>query len=87
RKQMKSMHPQRPLIKNLSNPEYHNIILNGKANLAERFADIDAKLVQEEMKKEREVAMKYHKGMGKVFKIPRLPEKLFSKLSKNKLAA
>ena len=75
------------LIKNLNNYEYLNIILNVKANLAQRFADIDAKLVQEEMKKEREVAMKYHKGMGEVFKIPRLPEKLFGKLSKDKLVA
>jgi len=87
RKQMHCVHPQRPLIKNLTNPEYLNIILNGKENLAERFADIDAKLVQDEMKKEREVARKYHKGMSKVFKILDLPKKLFPKLTDNKLAA
>ncbi len=86
-KQIKSMHPQRPLIKNLNNPDYQRIILNGKANLAERFADIDAKIVQEEMKKEREVARKYHKGMGNVFKILRLPEKLFEKSAETRVAA
>jgi len=87
RKEMKSMHPQRPLIKNLKNAGYLNIILNGKANLAERFADIDARLVQEEMKKEREIARKYHKGMAKIFRIPLLPEKLGIESTKKCLAA
>jgi len=87
RKQMRSMHPQRPLVKNLENPDYLKIILNGKASLTDRFADIDAKLVQEEMKKEREVAQKYHKGMSKVFKIPNLPAILNRKSANGALAA
>jgi len=86
-KQMKSMHPQRPLVKNLKNPDYLKIILNGKATLTERFAQIDAKLVQEEMKKDREIAKKYHKGMVKLFKIRRFPEKLFVNSSNHQLAA
>jgi hypothetical protein len=32
---------QTPLIKNLENPQYMEIILNGKVTLAERFAEID----------------------------------------------
>lgn len=86
-KQIKSMHPQIPLIKNLNNPEYLKIILNGKEKLAERFEVIDVKLVQEEMKKEHEVARKYHKGMARIFKISQLPDKLFNKPSKPRLAA
>ena len=38
-----------PLVQNLGNSEYQKIILNGSANLAERFSQIDAQLVQEEM--------------------------------------
>ena len=30
-----------PLIKNLTNPEYVRVLLNGRASLAERFADMD----------------------------------------------
>jgi len=38
-----------PLVQNLGNSEYQKIILNGSENLAERFSQIDAQLVQEEM--------------------------------------
>lgn len=38
-----------PLVQNLKNCEYMNIILNGCANLAGRFSQIDAYLVQIEM--------------------------------------
>lgn len=38
-----------PLVQNLKNGEYMDIILNGCANLAERFAQVDAFLVQKEM--------------------------------------
>jgi hypothetical protein len=38
-----------PLVQNLKNSEYMGIILNGCSSLAERFAQIDAHLVQKEM--------------------------------------
>ena len=40
-KTLKTMMAQTPLVKNLDNPQYMEIILNGKASLAERFAEID----------------------------------------------
>jgi hypothetical protein len=40
-----------PLVKNLSNPEYVKIILNGHNALEGRFTEIDEKLVRQEMKK------------------------------------
>ena len=43
-----------PYVKNLGNAEYEKVILNGKANLAERFAEIDCKQVQIAMKKHHE---------------------------------
>ena len=38
-----------PLVKNLSNAEYVTIILDGHANLADRFADIDVKLARQKL--------------------------------------
>ena len=53
-KTLKTMLADTPLVKNLDNPEYLKIILNGKATLEERFAEIDAKIVREELKKSEE---------------------------------
>ena len=39
-----------PLVKNLKNPEYMRILLDGKSSLEELFADIDAKEVRKELK-------------------------------------
>ena len=38
-----------PLVQNLKNSDYIEILLNGCSSLAERFAKIDAHLIQEEM--------------------------------------
>ncbi|MEA1866824.1 MAG: hypothetical protein U9N19_01785 [Thermodesulfobacteriota bacterium] len=38
-----------PLVQNLKNSEYMEIILNGCSSLAERFSQIDTHLVQKEM--------------------------------------
>lgn len=49
---LKSILAQTPLIKNLENEEYLRIILNGKERLEERFAEIDGKLVRQELLKD-----------------------------------
>ena len=38
-----------PLVKNLDNPEYMDIILNGKKSLEETFAEISQKEVMKKM--------------------------------------
>ena len=48
---IKAMLADTPLVKNLSNPEYVEIILNGHDTLEDRFAEIDKELVREQMKK------------------------------------
>ena len=50
-KMLKAILVDTPLVQNLKNAEYMKIILNGSPNLAERFSQIDAHLVQEEMVK------------------------------------
>ena len=73
-KVIKAMLADTPLVKNLSNPEYMKIILNGHNTLEERFAEIDEKLVREEMKRSED-----HKGisarMKKVLRKPNLPSR------------
>jgi len=49
-KVLKSALADTPLVQNLNNSKYIEIILNGCQNLEERFSQIDAHLVQEEMK-------------------------------------
>jgi hypothetical protein len=79
-KVIKAMLADTPLVKNLSNPEYVKIILNGHNTLEDRFAEIDEKLVRQEMKKSED-----HQGisarMKKVLRKPNLPS-LLAKMSK-----
>ncbi len=53
-KSFKAILADTPLIQNLSNPQYMNILLKGKSSLVERFAQIDAALVRQEMEKHPE---------------------------------
>ena len=69
-----------PLVKNLSNPEYVKIIIDGHDTLEGRFAEIDEKLVRYEMKKSgshRVISAK----MKKVLRKPNFPFSL-TKMSK-----
>lgn len=75
-KMLKTMIANTPLVKNLAIPEYVEIILDGKKNLAERFAEIDIATVRAALKQEDEAARKYPKGMIKLFKQSDLPNKI-----------
>jgi len=75
-KTLKTMLAQTPLVKNLENPQYMEIILNGKANLAGRFAEIDIVQVRKAFAEAQVVTQKYPKRMAEVFKIPNLPQRL-----------
>ncbi len=46
---IRAMNPNTPLVKNLSNSQYREILLNGKDTLEEVFADIEASEVYREM--------------------------------------
>jgi hypothetical protein len=79
-KVIKAMLADTPLVKNLSNPQYLKIILNGHDTLEERFAEIDEKLVRQEMKKS-EGLQAISARMKKVLRKPNLPS-LLTKMSK-----
>ena len=67
---------QTPLVKNLDNPQYMEIILNGKANLAQRFAEIDISQIREAHTQAQKSTQRYPRRMAEVFKIAHLPREL-----------
>ncbi|MEN8133719.1 MAG: transposase [Pseudomonadota bacterium] len=85
-KTLKAMLAQTPLVKNLDNPQYMEIILNGKASLAERFAQINVVQVRIAHAEAQKSTQRYPKRMAELFKIPHLP-KLLVKTSPKKAVA
>ena len=81
RQMLYTMLPETPLIKNLKNPEYMEILLDGKSNLEELFADLD----QESRfanRKESKNSDRIIPGFRSVLKLQNLPDcfiKLFEK--------
>lgn len=75
-KQLKAMLADTPLVKNLDNEEYLKIILNGKAILEERFAEIDAKTVREDLRKSQENSEKIPPKIKSIIKRRELPQML-----------
>lgn len=67
-----------PLVRNLENDEYMKIILNGCSSLAERFSQIDAHLVQQEMKSAANSSEKIFPAIKKMVRDVELPEKIYT---------
>ena len=70
-----------PIVKNLNNPEYLEIILDGSRTLEERFDRIDSRLVAEKLKAEQRKHQIIDSEMKKIIKLPDLPERLSSLLA------
>ena len=70
-----------PLVRNLDNPAYMRILLNGKHSLAERFADVDIELVRREEQENNNRFRKYPKNMRRLFPVPHLPRKIMKAAS------
>ncbi len=73
---MKSIAADTPLVQNLHNPRYMNILLNGKLSLDKRFAEIDDQLVQRELTKLSVNSDRVPWGIKKMIKQVDLPEQL-----------
>jgi hypothetical protein len=78
---LKAMLADTPLIRNLTNPEYMAILLKGKNDLVELFAEIDIEQVHTLEKENAARWQKYPKRMGRLFKIQNLPQKLVANQS------
>ena len=74
-----------PLVRNLANDEYSQIILNGCATLAERFSQIDVKQVREQLKAANQNQERIPPEVKKMIGQANLPDMiavLFSQISK-----
>ena len=72
----------RPLVKNLDNPEYMTVLLNGKANLEELFSEID----RMQTEKEEKTVTKNDRilpGFKAIINLPLLPEYMVYLFKKN----
>jgi hypothetical protein len=81
-KKFKTMLSATPLVMNLKNEEYFKLILNGKNNLEERFAEIDAKNVRQELEKLNNCSDNISAKIKKLLKEENLPNLLFNFFSK-----
>ena len=65
-----------PLVKNLNNPQYMRILLDGKQSLEERFAEIDAPLVRRELANLSAGSEKVPPRIKKLITMPDFPTQL-----------
>ncbi|OQY04917.1 MAG: transposase [Desulfobacteraceae bacterium 4572_123] len=75
-KTLRFMLADTPLVKNLDNPDYVAIILDGCSTLEERFAKIDSSMVVEKLKTEQKKQDRLCPEMKKIIQRPDLPEQL-----------
>jgi len=73
---LKSILANTPLVRNLKNEEYLEIILNGCSSLEERFSQIDARLVQQEMSSSTQNKDKISPAIKKMIKDVKFTEKI-----------
>lgn len=75
-KLLKAMLADTPLIRNLENREYMKILLKGQNSLEELFSQIDAQLVQKELKKATIPVSRVSQDINKIIATPNLPDKI-----------
>ena len=76
-----------PLVQNLKNCEYMDIILNGCPSLAERFSQIDAHMVQEEMENAKKSSERILPAVKKLIRDSDLTMKISLLFSSSKISA
>jgi len=80
-KVLKTVFADTPLVQNLKNPEYTDIILNGCSSLPERFSQINAHLVQKEMENAKNNNERILPAIRKLTRDPDLTTKISSLFS------
>ena len=73
---LKAILADTPLVRNLKNEQYMEIILNDCRTLEERFSQIDAKIVCEKLKNFRKNGEKMSRQVRNIISQPNLPEKI-----------
>ena len=75
-KMLKTILADTPLVRNLDKEEYQKIILNGCTSLAERFSQIDDKIVRDQLKQAEDNCEKIPPEVKKIIKQTDLPQKI-----------
>jgi len=75
-KTLKTILSDTPLVKNLDNKEYLNIILDGCDTLEQRFARVDSKLVLQELDKNKKETGRLPRILKKMIREPAFPQKV-----------
>jgi len=78
---IKSILSDTPLVKNLDNPEYVRILLDGRRTLEERFEKIDSSLVLERLKAEQDEPGRLGPEIKRIARFPDLPGKMMALLA------
>ncbi|MFQ5582692.1 MAG: transposase [Mariprofundaceae bacterium] len=73
-KTLQTMLADTPLVRNLENPQYMDLLLEGKATLEERFAEIDADMVRKHLREARNNPEKIPAKIKRIIAAPQLPE-------------
>ena len=71
-----------PLVRNLENPSYTKILLNGKASLEEVFAEVDIDTFRDAFRGAQDVPEKIPSKLKPLIAMPDFPEKLLSMAEK-----
>ena len=71
-----------PLVRNLENPSYMRILLNGKASLEEVFAEVDIDTFRDAFREAQNVPEKIPSKLKPLIAMPDFPERLLSMVQK-----
>lgn len=77
-KTLKTILADTPLVRNLEKEQYCRIILNGCSTLAERFSQIDEKMVRERLRQDELNQERIPAAVKKIIKQPDLPQKILT---------
>ena len=73
---LKAMLKDTPLVMNLRNEDFMDILLCGKKDLAQRFADVDAEEVRKQMRKSTGNECSASAKLKRIISSPTFPESL-----------
>ncbi len=73
---LKAMLKDTPLVMNLRNKDFMEVLLGGKKCLAERFADVDAQIIRQQMNKSTGTEYPVSAKLKKIITSPTFPESL-----------
>ena len=80
---LQNMLAQTPLVRNLQNPEYMKILLDGKTSIEELFAEIEITRLRQEFQKAQQNPEKIPAKIKRIIDEPKYPEKLANILKKS----